>query len=113
MKMDIEMDCPSCVGRVFHAIGDFISQDDGVAQIIAVSVSEEEAEAEAEAEEEEEDGHVLVDATISWDGVPTFEQVSLFREVWDDESGFQEAVILHKATGIIVSEPVDRSHELN
>ena len=102
MKMDIELDCPSCVGRVFHAIGDFISQEDGVSQIIAVSVSE-----------EEEDGHVLVDVTISWDGVPTFEQVSLFREVWDDESGFQEAVILHKATGIIVSEPVDRSHELN
>jgi hypothetical protein len=103
MEVSIELDCQGCVGHVFHAIGEFLIQDEGPSKIVAVSVFQ---------YEDEEDDDVF-EAKVSWDTHPTPSQVSLFRDVWDEQSGFTDAVIVHVATSRIVNHPVDRSHELN
>lgn len=101
MEMDIELECQDCVGRVFRAIGGFIAKDEESAQIVAVNFLDyDEADDCCEVE-------------VSWDLLPSPTQVSLFREVWDDESGFPEAVILHNSHTSILNHPIDRSHELN
>ena len=105
MEMSIELDCQGCVGHVFHAIGEFIIQDDEAATIISVNVFQHE-------DEDDEDDDIL-EARVLWDTHPTPSQVSLFRDVWDEQSGFTDAVIVHVATSRIINHPVDRSHELN
>ena len=105
MEMYIQLKCQGCVGHVFRAIGEFISQDDEMATIDAVEVTEE--------EDEEEEGRVWMGVAISWDACPTPSQVALFREVWDEESGFPGIVVFHHGASLLVSEPIDRSHELN
>jgi hypothetical protein len=101
MEMNIDLYCQSCVGRVFRAIGDYIAKDEETAQIVAVNFLE---------DDEVDDCY---EAEVSWDLPPSPSQVSLFREVWDEESGFSEAVILHNSHTSILSRPVDRKHEMN
>lgn len=97
MIMRVKLDCGCCVAKVFRAVGAFLSQDEGPATIKAVEVFRITGERNG--------------AVVAWDVHPTQEQIDEFRQVWDCETGMDDATILHDAPSSIVDLPRFSSRE--
>jgi pantothenate kinase-related protein Tda10 len=91
MIMRVKLDCPSCVAKVYAAVGWFIGNDGGPSSLLRV---------EASSVDNDEIGVIT-----AWDVHPTPEQVAEFRSVWDATTGLVGVTIIHDAPSSLVDRP--------